>query len=90
MNHNFDKEEFLKAIHTIPHWVKNGDNLLTFCKHLQYRLLQEKALNRWYQDNFKLDDDQSLEMYKILGEFDKAYNNDLSKFQPFSEFLVEK
>jgi hypothetical protein len=91
MKNDFDKEEFLESIHRIPHWVRNGDDLLKFCKHLQYRLFQEKAVNRWYQDNMeKVSEEKYLEVNKIQSDYDKAYNNDLSKFQSFSEFLVEK
>ena len=90
MSNKFDKEEFLKTIHIIPNWVKNGDDLLKFCIYLHYRLLQQKAINDWYQKNVVINDEQDYAINQIYCDHDQTYNNDLSKFQPFNEFLVEK
>jgi len=87
MENEFDKEEFLRQIHTIPSWVKNGDDLLKFCKHIQYRLLQTQAIDRWYQRNCKITDEQSAEVNEIYLNYNRAYENDKSKFQPFDEIF---
>ena len=88
MKIKFEKQEFLRQIHTIPSWVKNGDDLLKFCKHLNYRLLQEKAINSWYHANFgALSLQKFEEVSQIQFDYDDAYNNDVSKFQPFSEIF---
>lgn len=83
----FDEESFLSTIHTIPLWVKNGDDLLRFCKHIQYRLLQSKDMLFWYQMNFKLNEDQSNIVGNIYLDYEKAYNNDKSEFIKFSEMF---
>ena len=86
----FDKEEFLIEIHTIPSWVKSGDDLMKFCKHLHYRLIQAKSVNSWYEKNIELTEEGELELLNIICDYDKTYNQDSSQFQPFSEiFTVE-
>jgi hypothetical protein len=86
----FDKEKFLKEIHTIPYWVKNGDDLLKFCKHLQYRLLQATAKNSWYEKNLDLNDDDHIEVNRLYRAYEDVYNNDASEFQPFEQIFIEK
>lgn len=87
MKERFDNEEFLREIHTVPSWVKNGDDLLKFCRHIMYRLLKEKAVNIWYQKNTKLEDDQYLQVLKIQIAYDDVYNNNVSQFQPFEQIF---
>lgn len=88
MEKKFDKEGFLKEIHSFPRWVKNGDDLLKFCTHIHYRLLQEKAINAWYQDNMgKVSDEKFMEVNQIQHDYDEAYSNDKSEFLPFSEIF---
>jgi len=87
MKEGFDKEEFLKDIHTIPSWVKNADDLLKFCKHLHYRLLQQQAICAWYQEQIILNDDMHYEVNKIQCKYDRAYNNDKSEFLPAKEIF---
>lgn len=83
----FDKEKFLSDIHSIPHWVKNGDDLLTFCKHIQYRLFQYQNTVWWYRTNTHLNDEKITEVNNLMDQYDKAYQNDTSKFLPFSELF---
>jgi len=90
MSNSFDKKKFLKDIHSIPHWVQNGDDLLKFCKHLQYRLLQANAINSWYEKNMDMGDDDHIEVNRLHCAYDDAYNNDVSEFQPFNEIFIEK
>lgn len=78
-----DKEEFLAAIHQIPYWVKGGDDLLKFCKHIQYRLFQAQDVLHWYHMNAKISDDQIHEVNEIHRKYDNWKNNDTSEFPPF-------
>lgn len=88
MNDILEKEEFLREIHTLPCWVKNGDDLLKFCKHIQYRLLQAKAINQWCQNNLDMQDEDLDEILKIQKAYDDAYNQDVSKFQSFEQIFI--
>lgn len=81
----FNKEEFLKDIHSIPYWVETGEDLLKFCKHLQYRLHQNKVIDLWYRINIKLTNDQKIEIYKIIEDCDEAYNNYTRELQSFKD-----
>lgn len=84
---DFDKEQFLKNISTIPSWVTNGDDLLKFCKHIQYRLLQAQAVNLWYREQFALNATQSAEVLEIRKRYDESYDEDKSNFKPFQEIF---
>lgn len=81
----FNKEEFLEEIHSFASWVKTGDDLMKYCRHIKYRMLQGQAIERWYQKNFKLTDEQCYELNKLVCEFDHSYGNHTSEFQPFNE-----
>lgn len=70
----FDKEKFLKTINSIPHWVKTSEDLMTFCTHIQYRLLQCQAISSWMSRELNLNDDQIHELNKIHVEYDNAYS----------------
>ncbi len=86
----FDKEKFLDSLYGIPYWVKTGDDLLIFLRHIQYRLLQGQAVELWYRRNFKLTDDQIHEIYKIMGYYDDAYNNSGSgEWEPFKDIFKQ-
>lgn len=86
----FDKEQFLQDIHTIPSWVKNGDDLLNFCKHIQYRLFQYQSIARWYGRNTSLTDEKDMELNNLIHQYNEAYQNDISQFQPFSKMFNKK
>jgi hypothetical protein len=38
-----NKEDFIKNIESHPHWINTKTEALEFARHLNYRLLQEKA-----------------------------------------------
>ena len=81
----FDKENFILSISTFPTWIKTGDDLMTYCKHLNYRLMQSKEINRWYEKRINLIDNEVSEINQIHTKYDDAYNNDVSKLKPFKE-----
>ena len=66
MDEEKEKKEFLDRIHEVPFWVKHAEDLKKFCIHLQYRLMQTKKVNDWYQNNFELSDKQEMEVLSIV------------------------
>lgn len=83
---NFDKEEFMEDLNSLPYWVKNEDDLCTFCKHLKFRLIQTLSLNEWYETNCHITENQVVELNKICRNFEEAYNESRKKFVKINEF----
>lgn len=86
---DFDKEQFLEEIHSFGSWVKSGDDLMKYCRHIKYRMLQSQAVDKWYQDNIKLTEEQHGQISKIVCDYNHAYENHNSKFQPFNEAFTK-
>ena len=88
---NFDKEEFLQSINSFPMWVKDGDDLMRYCKHLKYRLLQSMAKNSLYSERLTLyreiTDEEFMETSEFLDAYNKAYSNDKTVVVPFKELF---
>lgn len=71
---NFDVDDFMRDLQTVPHWVKNPNDLMTFLSHIQYRFLQAKAMLRWYEKNCKTSPEQEIEIMQIVKQYDGAYS----------------
>jgi hypothetical protein len=70
----FDKEQFLKDIKFIPNWVKNPEDMKTFCAHLQYRLKQKTEVLWWIFNNVKMEEPTQGILDEIFKKYDDAYN----------------
>lgn len=85
----FDKDEFLQEINSFPYWVENGDDLMKFCKHLQYLLRQNVDMLRWYSKRANLTLEEELEITKLERSYKDAYNNDTSQLMSFKETFCD-
>jgi len=73
-----NREQFLRNIHSIPAWVKNGDDIINYCAHLQYRIAQKEAVEKYYlslNKNADFTEAEHEKAYKISEWFDNAYNS---------------
>ena len=85
-----DKEDFIERISTFPPWVKNGDDLMKYAKHLAFRLHQSMVALRVYSTNCSLTDDQQKQFDVLYNDHELAYSEDTSEMAPFSEFTNQK
>lgn len=73
------KLSFLNDLNNFPEWVRSKEDIITYCKHIKYRMLQSKAkLNRI----FELVDLGAVvhdELIKIQLEIDEFYKNEKQK-----------
>ncbi len=84
----FDKEDFLEDISCFPQWIKNVDDLVIYCTHIKYRMLQSKNKLQKYEDMFTLSEIQSKEIYSDWYKFDEAYEQ-RGKMTPFADWAKD-
>lgn len=89
MNDN-EIEEFIREISSIPEWVESGNDLLKYCRHIKYRLIQANKALEYFASHSKWTGEQSAEINQIMLSYDHAYNKDNSEFIDFANFINRK
>jgi len=81
----FNSEEFLDRIATFPSWIVTPDDLMKFCRHIQYRMYQWKATVDFIHANVQMPQSFVEAMEEMQLAYDDAYICDKLSLKTFSE-----